>query len=476
MGSNITLVLTACGRNDLLKETLDSFIRVQCGGAKPDRAIIVEDGVADMPEWLRENIHYYSANLGKVEYIRNDRRRGQIYSIDKAYSLVKTDYVFHLEEDWRFDQSGNFLQESKSILEKYPKIIQVSLRGDTGWHRLIDQPPYEGFKICMPYWNSVWGGLSFNPGLRRLADYKKIGSYGQHTGYGTTGLGHEKELSKMYLDMGFRMADLNRPIVTHIGGAFSRSLEQSSIPMPKILIAIPVCHKFDYGKWESGDSPSFNRANAYNGEAYGSGIHISGDNNRIQALRDTWLKDVEKFKSHVDYKLFYGAPHDRQAEPDEVFLNVPDDYGHLPAKTIAICKYAKEHGYDYLFKADDDSLVYVDRLIRECLTATWDYAGHLNGRVCTGGPGYWLSHQAFSIIADKASPNFHWAEDVTVSHFLFHNNISGVNLEGHKSGRQDHWVWPDGKFNPDAFLLGNTVVAHAVQPNVMREWYAAKGN
>jgi len=471
VGSNITAVFTSCNRHALLKSTLNSFIQVNCGGAKPDATIIIEDGDTPMPEWLRENIHFYSANIGKVTWIQNEFRRGLVYSIDRAYALVKTDYIFHCEDDWQFNGGGSWAVESKQILERYPKIIQVSLRGDSGWHQLIDDPKFEGFKIAMPYWRGGWGGLSFNVGLRRLQDWKDLGSYGKYTTYGQMGLGFEIQLSKMLLDKGFRIADLNRRIVEHTGGSCSR-MKDPAPTLPKILIAVPVCHKLDYTKWESGDSPTFDKAIAYNGEAYGTGIHISGENNRIQALRDTWLRDVKQFESHVTYKLFYGTPHNRPALDDEVYLDIPDDYAHLPHKTIAICKYAKESGHDVVFKADDDSLVNVARIVHEALSGQWDYAGYLNGRVASGGPGYFLTKRAFSIIADHGTPNT-WAEDVAVSKILFHHNIQAVHLPDHYSGRSDHWVWPDGKF--DARKLPDNVAAmHAVQPDVLRQWYAHK--
>jgi hypothetical protein len=467
------MIVTSCGRHDLLKETLDSFIRVNCGGAKPDATIIIEDSEIPMPDWMRDNIHFYSANIGKVQWIQNESRRGQIYSIDRAYAQVKTDYIFHMEDDWTFVRGENFMQDSKAILEKYPSVLQVSLRGDSGWHQLIDLPKYEGFKIAMPGWRGGWGGISFNPGLRRLSDYKKIGSYGSHVAYGTMGLGHEIGLSKLFLEMGYVIADLNKIVVVHTGHSRS-TMKDSILPMPKMLIAIPVCHKFDYGKWESGDSPSFNPANAYNGEAYGTGIHISGDNSRIAALRETWLQDIAPFKSHVDYKLFYGAPHNRPALEDEVYLDVPDDYEHLPHKTIAICKYAQEHNYDMLFKCDDDTGVYVDRIIHEALSGQWDYAGYLNGRVATGGTGYWLTKRAINIIADHASAN-HWAEDVTISKVLFNHNIQGVHLEGHRTGRADHWFYKDG-FDP-TISMSEVSSFHAMRPEDMRAWYKhKKGN
>ncbi len=420
-----------------------------------------------MPQWMRENIHYYSSNIGTVRWIQNECRRGQIYSIDRAYSQVKTDYIFHCEDDWEFQLGGSWLVESKQILDKYPMIHQVSLRGDCGWHQLIDQSPYEGVKIAMPYWHGCWGGISFNPGLRRLSDYKKIGSYGLHISYSKGGLEHEKELSKMFLISGYRIADFNRLIVTHTGGSCSRANEPLG-PLPKILIAIPVCHKFDYTKWESSDSPTFDKAKAYNGEAYGTDIHISGPNDRIGVLRSTWLKDVERFKEHVDYKLFYGTPHNRQPKEDEVFLDCPDDYAHLPHKTINICKYAQQNGYDMLFKCDDDTGVYVDRIIHEALSGYWDYAGYLNGRVATGGTGYWLSKRAINIVADNATPS-HWAEDVTVSKILFHNNIQPVFLPGHHTGKSDHWFYKDG-FDPKVDM-SKVSSFHAVRPADMLAWW-----
>jgi hypothetical protein len=223
LASNITMVVTSCDRHDLLRDTLNSFIRVHCGGMRPDRCIVVEDSTIPMPAWLQTDINYYSTNLGCITWFNNGSRRGQVYSIDRAYSFVTIDYVFHLEDDWHFNECG-FMRESMKILQRYPEIIQVSLRGDTGWHQLIDSPRYP-FKIAMPYWGNDWGGLSWNPGLRRLSDYKRIGSYGCHAACGTHGLVHEALLSRKYLDMGYRIADLGRPIVSHIGGARSRATE-----------------------------------------------------------------------------------------------------------------------------------------------------------------------------------------------------------------------------------------------------------
>jgi hypothetical protein len=271
------------------------------------------------------------------------------------------------------------------------------------------------------------------------------------------------------LDRGFRIADLNRPIVVHIGGARSRAVEPLK-ELPKVLIAIPVCHKYVYGKWESANSPHFNPANAYNGHAYGTDIHISEDNDRVAALRDTWLKDIVPFNVHLEYKLFYGQPHTRPALPDEVYLSCPDDYEHLPDKTVAICRWAAEQDkYDYIFKCDDDTGVYVDRLVQELMTNRFDYAGYTHSNICTGGTGYWLSRRAYKEIARNGLQD-HWAEDVTVGKIMSHANIYPLHLDTHRSGRQDHWFWKDG-YDPKVDMDGISTF-HAVRPADMRAWHA----
>lgn len=452
--SNITMIVTSCNRHDLLKTTLLSFLNTT--DILPQETIIIEDGDLAAPDWLRDAPF---CNLN-ARWLSNGVRQGQIFSIDRAYREVKTDYIFHCEDDWKFLE-WNFMRKSKAILDAHPEVLMVSLRGDTGWHPLVSDPRYP-YKFAEPYWRGGWGGLAFNPGLRRLKDYQRIGSsYGRHVSYGTSGLGHEMMLSKMHLDMGYVIADLNFPYITHIGGTRSRAIE----PLPKlhkILIAIPVCHKFDYTQWESSDSPLYDASKAWAGRPYGTDIHISGENNRIAALRDTWLKDIEPFKSHVDYRLFYGEPHSRPALADEVYLTCPDDYASLPLKTIEICKWAVDQGYDYIFKADDDSYVWVERLIAELLANRFEYAGHECAGVCTGGPGYWLSKRAMQIVA-RYHPK-HWAEDVSVYQALYDAGLRAFNLPDHHAGGPSHW------FDIDKIPAGAACI-HALQPATMRELY-----
>jgi Galactosyltransferase len=440
----------------LLKVTLESYF-ARCD-QPPREVIVIEDSSKDKPEFLEDFIWRQRS----LRWVSNGERRGQIFSIDRAYREVQTEFIMHCEDDWLFERgAGPFVAESKAILAGHEEIIQVSLRGDTGWHPLVKAPEYP-FLIATPYWRGVWGGIAFNPGLRRVSDYKAIGTYGSRVSFGQTGLQHEEALSKWYLDQGFRMADLGRAICVHIGGGRSRSVEKLP-PLPKILVAVPTCFRFDYEeKWEHKGNPE-----------YGKDMHVSGPNDQTQAIRETWGKDIEPFKEHVDLKFFYGRPaegYPRDPLPDEVFLDCPDSYGSLPLKTVGVCDYVIQNGYKYTYKCDTDTAVYVDKLLMEIMENKFDYAGFRHSEVASGGPGYLLSDHACQIVSTKGRAPRHWAEDVHVSRVLADVGIQPLMLPGHKSGMSAHFFFPGG-FDPSK-ITDDIITMHALFPETMREWHA----
>ncbi len=127
-------------------------------------------------------------------------------------------------------------------------------------------------------------------------------------------------------------------------------------------------------------------------------------------LRQTWLKDAT-----VDYKFFLGRPAATPAD-DEVFLDAPDGYDfELSVKVQAMVNYALEHGYDYLFKCDTDTCVYLDRLLA-CDFEKYLYMGGRDDErnddlPAHGGPGYFLDRFAMEILRDSPSDRWSRCED-----------------------------------------------------------------
>lgn len=196
---DITCVITSCNRIGLLRQTIQSLTNYYSFA----EIIIIEDGGADLTEFQKQGI--------KVIY--NNPKLGQIRSIDMAYSFVKTPYIFHCEDDWEFYREG-FIEESMAILESYPSILQVHLReqNDMNGHPIIKLQ--NTFDLVDT--NYKWRGFSFNPGLRRLADYtpytKIVGNPSK-----TSSPKDEQKIGEYYFEKGYITAILKQGAVSHIG-------------------------------------------------------------------------------------------------------------------------------------------------------------------------------------------------------------------------------------------------------------------
>ena len=199
---DITFVLTSCGRFDLLNDTIASFLAFNT--APIARYLVVEDsGDAS----VRDVLARFDV---EIELLVNDPPRGQMKSIDRAYADVTTPFIFHCEDDWRFFRSG-FVEESLLLLEHFADISTVLCRrrGQNVVHDVVAYASgvrrLSGVEFRRPPMNAheFWGGYSFNPGLRRLADYQRIGPFGECR--------HEFDASVRFKRAGMGIAVLEHP-------------------------------------------------------------------------------------------------------------------------------------------------------------------------------------------------------------------------------------------------------------------------
>ena len=177
--NEITVVVTSCGRQNLLETTLDSFLKYNTFPIK--EFIVIEDGDGSKNQFLAEKYH-----RSPFKWLATGQRVGQIAAIDMAYQAVRTEFIFHCEDDWEFFASG-FIEKSLAILNRNHSILQVWIRAlnDTNWHPVLnytltaDEIPYR--LLCHHHDTGNWGiwhGFSWNPGLRRRRDYRSLGGFG----------------------------------------------------------------------------------------------------------------------------------------------------------------------------------------------------------------------------------------------------------------------------------------------------------
>jgi len=210
----VTLVITCCKRTDLLKKTLESF--VQMNTYPIEEAILIEDSDQTGINDFTKDILPFPTTC-----VYNEKNIGQIESIDKAYNLVKTPYIFHCEDDWEFFNPG-FIEKSFEVLEKDPKVVTIQLRAH---HDTNGQPVEEtnlgGYHYLARNYDRFWHGFTLNPGLRRLSDYNIVKPFTESCKPYMEGFGHpnETDISRIYNNLGYRGAILEKKegYVRHIG-------------------------------------------------------------------------------------------------------------------------------------------------------------------------------------------------------------------------------------------------------------------
>jgi hypothetical protein len=205
----ITLCLTSCNRFNLLQATIDSFLSLNTYPIK--RYLLHEDS---------NNIEMFNKVKEKYpmfECIRSEKNVGLLKSIDTLYSMVDTEFIFHLEDDWIFENNPNFIQESLEVL-KDTNIHQVWIRQGIpeDW---LEKQDLGGYRMVKQSHFGDWCGFSFNPSLKRLSDYKKMfpNGFDYYNTHGTNSALNEHECNQVASALGYRAAILNNRVCRHLG-------------------------------------------------------------------------------------------------------------------------------------------------------------------------------------------------------------------------------------------------------------------
>ncbi len=220
VGKTVTVCVTSYDRFERLKQTIDSFRALN---AYPiERFVVIEDSAK--PEMRKKIIEEYGAS---VDLIFNEKNLGQPSSIDKAYRTIFTEYIFHTEDDYRYAGNPNFIGDSINILEERRDVHQVWLRHEQDYlhsHgldalygpvgiRFFEEDvlltsngvPYR--MVRFPNWGA-WCGFSWNPGLRRTSDYRRLfpEGYAAHVPPGEIGFRAEFHCNVHAMRNGYRAA------------------------------------------------------------------------------------------------------------------------------------------------------------------------------------------------------------------------------------------------------------------------------
>lgn len=164
----VTFMLTACNRIDLLRKTMDSFLQLN---TYPIKEYIAHNDGDD--RLFNDIIKRYP----QIQWYFSGQRIGYAKSLDFLLNKVKTEYIFSSEEDWSYYKNPGFIEKSLKILEENKDLNQVWIR-DVEDHSHPCGPirTVSGIQVrdVIPGFRKYWNGYSWNSSLRRMADIKKM--------------------------------------------------------------------------------------------------------------------------------------------------------------------------------------------------------------------------------------------------------------------------------------------------------------
>lgn len=177
----ITLTMTTCKRLQLFKQTIQSFFENCLDIDLINQIIIIDDGsskqdILSMFEILKD----YKYDIIFIE----KKNKGHAYSLNTLFRYVKTDYIFHLEDDWSF-KKGNFIRQAFDIMNDNEKIKSVIVRNwiEQGVKKQIQKKTQAGLNYFLHNFNGLkfqkgnlntYPGYSLNPSLQDMRCFKEI--------------------------------------------------------------------------------------------------------------------------------------------------------------------------------------------------------------------------------------------------------------------------------------------------------------
>lgn len=200
--ASLTPVLTSCGRFDLLQQTIASFQE----HFETSRIVVAEDSLRSA------EINAFADSCPAADVRANSEKLGQMRSIDALYATVRTPYVLHLEDDWRFT-GGVDLNAVIDFMEHRPDIsvVCIGYRFDNRFAHKVTTVTHAGVDFLV--WDldahPKWFSYSFNPSVGRLSFWRQVGPFAKFV--------TEENLSAFCKSRGLRIAMVAPSIAHHIG-------------------------------------------------------------------------------------------------------------------------------------------------------------------------------------------------------------------------------------------------------------------
>lgn len=123
----ITFTITTCKRLSLFVDTINSFLQCCTDIHLIDEWICVDDNSSQEDRDQMQKLYPFF-----TFYFKTREEKGHPESMNIIQKLVKTPYVFHMEDDWKFYVKRNYLTQCLEVLGDNPILGQCLLNKNYG--------------------------------------------------------------------------------------------------------------------------------------------------------------------------------------------------------------------------------------------------------------------------------------------------------------------------------------------------------
>jgi len=218
----ITWTCTTSKRLDLFKKMMLSFYYTCLDKNLISDFICIDDGSS------YKDFRTMQKLFPRVNFIENEKG-GQLESIKILMQNVKTDYIFHTEDDWNYLIQDHYIKKCLDIMKIDKRIKQVTLRfwecmyvkqGNIDYRMHVFSPlDYHKDWDIIKVNDCTFPGLSLNPGLINFKVLKEcFRNVKQDDNQDRT---WDRVISKRFWNKGYKRANLNDEYIEHSGAGKS---------------------------------------------------------------------------------------------------------------------------------------------------------------------------------------------------------------------------------------------------------------
>lgn len=227
----VTFSITTCKRFNLFKNTINSFINCCKDLYLIDEWICVDDNSSEEDRIMMKELYPFFKF-----YFKKKEEKGHPQSMNIIKKMVKTPYLFHMEDDWNFFVKRDYISECLEVLAQNKNIGQclINKNYDENGKNIIKGGEFKITKSGLRYyiheyvnnkqaeekWISrhgygshcnYWPHYSLRPSLIKTKIFQAIGEYNENVSH------FERDYSHRYVSRGYISAFLEGIYCIHTG-------------------------------------------------------------------------------------------------------------------------------------------------------------------------------------------------------------------------------------------------------------------